>query len=236
MADLLGRHQEYAYCVQPLLKPMGRVAGTRGNLARLSGKQPSISQELANVLHEKEKVQAVRRGLLEGVLHVERLGGLVLGMHKQQACPDHLSSLDAAKQGVLEKRATKPNALVIRIHCEAGQEDRRYRAAFRLALQDPLRCLIRGNQRGCEREVAHDRFPVVQCRDVDPRRVGGLGAKRIPLEPRVKLRLTGLKVIEAVMLPERLGGPVRHRLFGCEDAWLGEELLQTRLLLGWAIE
>ena len=37
-------------------------------------------------------------------------------------------------------------------------------------------------------------------------------------------------------LPERLGPAIRQELLDAENAWLGEELLEPRVRLSWAIE
>lgn len=56
------------------------------------------------------------------------------------------------------------------------------------------------------------------------------------LEPLVERRLVAPELVDAMVLPERLGAPVRHALLGGENARLGEELLKTALLLRRAVE
>ena len=58
----------------------------------------------------------------------------------------------------------------------------------------------------------------------------------MPLQPVVERRLAAVEVVDAMLLPERLGPPVSHALRAREDARLGEELLEAGLLLRRAVQ
>ena len=57
-----------------------------------------------------------------------------------------------------------------------------------------------------------------------------MGSAGMPLEPFLERRFTALELVEPVVLGERLGAPRRRSLLGCEDARLGEEVLEPGLL------
>ena len=68
------------------------------------------------------------------------------------------------------------------------------------------------------------------------RGVRGLGGACVTLEPPIERGLAAAEPAEAVVAPERLRAPVRHRLLGWKDARLGEELLEPGLVLWRTLE
>jgi hypothetical protein len=190
-----------------------------------------LLKERSHVLHQHHQVERIGGRLLEVVLHVPGLRGLVLGVNEQDSRADRVRRIYASQEDILEKGAPEARSLVFAIDGEPREEDRRHWPGPWLPLERASRSVLWGDLGGRESVVADDRLTVVQRRDEHAGGVRRLRTERMPLQPVAERRLAAVEVLKPMLLPERLGPPVRHRL-GCrEDARLGEELLKAGLFL-----
>ena len=83
----------------------------------------SLSQRLANVLHQQDEVQGVGGRLLEPVALVEASGGDILGMHEDGSGTDERGGFGRAAEGLHQHVFAKMPALLSQIDGEAGQHD-----------------------------------------------------------------------------------------------------------------
>ena len=197
---------------------------------------PLSLQEGPDVLQKHEEMKRVTRRLLEAELHVPLLRCLVLRMDEEHTSADLFRRIDTSEENVLEQRSTQSGALVVLVDGETSEKDRRHRPRSRLALARAGGRVLRGDLRCRECVVADYGLSIVERGDEDSRGVSGMCAAGVPFEPLVESRLAADEVVQVVLLPERLGAPVGHALFGCEDARLGKKLREPRVIPRGAVE
>jgi hypothetical protein len=137
-----------------------------------------------------------------------------------------LRNLIAAEQRVLQQRPSESTFLVRFVHCEAGQDDDRYRTPGGLALEEALRGVIRLNL--ADRQRVEADHPLFVRGDEGARRAGCLGVSGVALEPAVKGHLAGDELGKVVRASQRLWPRIAQGLPELlEDARFGVEAAKT---------
>lgn len=136
--------------------------------------------------------------------------------------PYRVRNLIAAKQRVLKQRPAESPPLVLTIHGQTGKHDDRDRSSRRLALEEPLRGVIRLNLSDRQRVKADYFLPAGG--DKGSCRAGGLGVSSVALQPAIEGHLAGNESGEVVRASQRLRPRIAHcQLELFEDARLAVE-------------